>query len=145
LSIKLNFKRPKKKDANNVAVGCDLKNNSLGGFFNPLVFSPPSSLVPFVHVTQQSLLMLVEKSGSDKISGGVRGQSAARDYTFTILIESESPVTGEAGLESGETYQMISSTSTSELSYRVWGSIVGMFLSKLDLKLLSLLCTETAC
>jgi len=79
LSIKLNFKRPKKKDANNVAVGCDLKNNSLGGFFNPLVFSPPSSLVPFVHVTQQSLLMLVEKSGSDKISGGVRGQSVTRD------------------------------------------------------------------
>jgi hypothetical protein len=54
-------------------------------------------------------------------------------------------VTGEAGLESGETHQMISSTSTSELSYRVWGLIVGMFLSKLDLKLPSLLCTETAC
>jgi hypothetical protein len=79
LSIKPNFKSLKKRDANNVAVGCDLKNNSLGGFFNPLVFSPPSSLVPFVHVTQQNLLMLVKESGSDKISGGVRGQSAARD------------------------------------------------------------------
>jgi hypothetical protein len=48
-------------------------------------------------------------------------------------------VTGEASLESRETHQMISSTSTSELSYRVLGLIVGMFLSKLDLKLSSLL------
>jgi hypothetical protein len=48
-------------------------------------------------------------------------------------------VTGEAGLESGETHAKSSPSSTSELSYRIWGLIVGMFLSKLDLNFLSFL------
>jgi hypothetical protein len=36
----------------------------------------------------------------------------------------------EAGLEAGEIHAKMSPSSTSELSYRVWGLIVGMFLSE---------------
>jgi hypothetical protein len=48
-------------------------------------------------------------------------------------------VTGEAGLESGETHAKSSPSSTSELSYLVLGLVVGMFLSKLDLNFSSFL------
>ena len=42
-------------------------------------------------------------------------------------------MTREAGLEAGEIHAKMSPSSTSELSYRVWGLIVvGIFLSNLD-------------